>query len=293
MNNTLAAVGILAAIAGGIGIGLAGSSESAVLGGVPVFAIAVAAAFMAQWIAFVPAFLAKSERYFDLLGSATFIGVVLLALAAKDQLDLRSSLIAAMVVIWALRLGSFLFRRIRAQGYDRRFRNLKGALPFLMTWSLQGLWVSVTAACALAALTARAAVAVDWTLVAGALLWALGLAIEVVADGQKQRFRAVPENAERFIDTGLWARSRHPNYFGEIALWAGIALVAMPTLQGWSYVTLVSPIFVWLLLTRISGVRMLETRAKRKWGDDPAYQAYLAWTPTLVPRLGRPPNSNG
>ena len=196
-----------------------------------------------------------------------------------------------MVVIWAVRLGTFLFRRIRQDGFDRRFARLKTAvIPFFMTWTLQGLWISATLACALAAVTASRAAALDWTAAVGTAIWAFGLAIEVAADWQKQRFRAAPENADRFIDTGLWAYCRHPNYLGEILLWTGIALVALPALQGLSHVTLVSPVFVWALLTRISGIPMLEARAERRWGTEAAYRAYKARTPALVPsvtRLGR------
>jgi steroid 5-alpha reductase family enzyme len=121
--------------------------------------------------------------------------------------------------------------------------------------------------------------------VIGLLLWVLGFGIEVVADAQKSRFSAKPENRGRFIQTGLWARSRHPNYFGEILLWIGIAVIALPVLRGWQWVTLVSPVFVALLLTRVSGVPLLEKRADEKWGGQPDYETYKKTTPVLIPRL--------
>ena len=123
---------------------------------------------------------------------------------------------------------------------------------------------------------------------AGIALWGAGFIVEVAADAQKRRFRLQPENADRFIATGLWARCRHPNYLGEILLWTGVAVTALPALDGWRYLTLVSPVFVWLLLTRVSGIPLLEAQADRKWGADPAYRAYKARTPALVPRIGRP-----
>jgi steroid 5-alpha reductase family enzyme len=122
----------------------------------------------------------------------------------------------------------------------------------------------------------------------GVIVWLIGFAIEVVADTQKRRFRADPANAGRFISTGLWSRSRHPNYFGEILLWSGVALMAVPTLSGWRWVVLISPVFVWLLLTRVSGVPLLEARAAARFGDDLAYGAYVKHTPVLVPRLTNP-----
>ena len=287
----VAALGAAGAIAGGIVIAVAGSVESVALAGIPIFGLCVAGAFAAQWIAFVPAILLKTERHFDLVGSATFIGAIGFALVAQGAFDARSLLITAMVVIWAARLGTFLFRRIRRDGFDRRFARLKtAAVPFLMTWTLQGLWISVTLSCALAVVTASRMAPLDWTTAIGSAIWGFGLAVEVAADHQKRRFRAAPDNAERFIDTGLWAYCRHPNYLGEILLWTGIAIVALPALHGLSHVTLVSPVFVWALLARISGIPMLEARADRKWGSEAAYQAYKARTPALLPsvrRLGR------
>lgn len=288
MNNVSATLGILGAIVGGAVIAVAGSGESVALAGIPVFGLCVAGAYAAQWIAFAPALLLKTERHFDLVGSATFVGAIGFAYASRDAFDARSLLITTLVVIWAARLGTFLFLRIRRDGFDRRFARLKtAAIPFLMTWTLQGLWISVTLSCALAAVTASRPVPLDWTTAVGAAVWGSGLVIEVIADRQKQRFRALPRNANAFIATGLWAYCRHPNYLGEILLWTGMAVVALPALQGFSYLTLVSPLFVWALLVRISGVPMLEARADRKWGGEPAYEAYKAQTPVLVPRLAR------
>lgn len=288
MNNVSATLGILGAIVGGAVIAVAGSVESVALAGIPVFGLCIAAAYAAQWIAFAPALLLKTERHFDLVGSATFVGAIGFAYASRDAFDARSLLITTLVVIWATRLGTFLFLRIRRDGFDRRFARLKtAAIPFLMTWTLQGLWISATLSCALAAVTASRPVPLDWTTAVGAAVWGSGLVIEVAADRQKQRFRTAPQNANAFIASGLWAYCRHPNYLGEILLWTGMAVVALPALQGFSYLTLVSPVFVWALLVRISGVPMLEARADRKWSGEPAYEAYKAQTPVLVPRLAR------
>jgi steroid 5-alpha reductase family enzyme len=196
--------------------------------------------------------------------------------------------LAAMVVVWAVRLGSFLFIRVRRDGSDGRFDAIKvDPVAFLATWTLQALWVSVTAAAALAALTVPEGLGGVWAVV-GLVVWGKGFAIEVIADAQKRRFRANAANAGRFITSGLWSRSRHPNYFGEILLWCGVALMAVPTLSGWRWLVLISPVFVWLLLTRVSGVPLLEARAAARFGDDPAYGAYVARTPVLVPQLTSP-----
>ena len=278
-------IGALGAAGLGGLLALAGSDGGNRVAGFPVFALCVALAFAIQWLAFVPAYFAQSERYYDLTGSFTFLSLALFALAASEGPDARAVVIAVLVVVWALRLGSFLSARIRRDGFDRRLSRIKKDFAaYLMTWSLQGAWVTVSFAPGLAAITATSRVPADGFLVAGVVLWSLGFAIEVAADQQKRRFRSQAANAEQFIASGLWAWCRHPNYFGEILLWFGIAVAAWPALQGWALLTLAAPLFILLLLTRISGVRMLEASGQRRWGDDPEYQDYLARTPTLIPR---------
>lgn len=270
----------------------AASDDGAMFAGVPVVAACVVFAFAVQWLVFVHAWVAKTEMFFDLTGSLTYIVMIVAALVMSGKLaapvDVRSLVIGGLVLIWALRLGPFLFLRIRRSGEDRRFRSIKRSFAlFFMTWTLQGTWVFVTASCALAAITSTMNQPLGVLFWLGLMLWITGFAVEVVADVQKTRFRAQPQNEGEFITTGLWAWSRHPNYFGEIVLWCGIALMALPVLQGWQLATLISPAFVVVLLTRISGVRMLENRADKQWGDDPQYQAYKKSTPTLIPKPPR------
>lgn len=266
-------------------LALAGSDGGQRVAGIPVYGWCVLLAFGIQWLAFVPAFIKQSETFYDLTGSLTYLSVLGLALALCGPPQPVSLLLAGLIGIWALRLGSFLFRRIRATGEDSRFNDLKPHFPrFLMAWTLQGLWVCFSLAAALAAMTRLAQPAPGWLTGLGCLVWGLGFAIEALADQQKDRFRQDPQQKGRFIQSGLWAWSRHPNYFGEITLWVGIALIALPQLQGWQYVTLISPLFVTVLLTRISGVPMLEAKADKRWGGQPDYEAYKARTPVLILR---------
>lgn len=272
----------------GAGVATAGSQGGGEVGGVPVFALAVALAFVIQWLAFVPAFVLQDEGFYDLTGSLTYISVTILAVALSPEVDGRSILLLVLVVIWAGRLGTYLFRRIRKAGKDERFDRIKPSfVRFLNAWTLQGLWVSLTLAAALAAITTTTREAIGVVTVLGALVWVAGFGIEATADRQKSRFRADSANKGRFISSGLWAWSRHPNYFGEIVLWVGVAIVAVPVLQGWQWVTLISPVFVTLLLTRVSGVPLLEKRADEKWGGQDDYETYKAQTPVLVPRPPR------
>jgi steroid 5-alpha reductase family enzyme len=268
----------------GAGVAWAGSQGSAAALGVPIFTLAVGLAFLIQWLAFIPAYLAQTEKFFDLTGSLTYITVTTLAVLLSPTIDGRSILLWALVVTWAGRLGTFLFLRIRKAGKDARFDELKPSFArFLNTWTLQGLWVTFTVAAALAAITTTVRRPLGPFALIGFLVWASGFAIEVVADAQKSRFKADPAHKGQFIHTGLWSWSRHPNYFGEIVLWVGVAVIALPVLRGWQWVTLISPAFVTLLLTRVSGIPRLEERADEKWGGQEDYEAYKARTSVLIP----------
>ena len=291
MDNTArtSIIGITAATAVGALVAWAGSDGSVAIGSFPVFALCGLLAFAINWLVFIPSNAAKTEKYYDLTGSITYITVTLVAVLSSDDLDARALIVAAMVVAWAARLGTFLFRRISKDGKDGRFDEIKtNPLRFFMTWTIQGLWVLLTAAAAWAIITGEERQDLGWVAFVGIAIWLAGFSIEVVADRQKSAFKKDPSNEGRFISTGLWAWSRHPNYFGEITLWTGVAVMALPILSGWRWVVLISPVFVFLLITRISGVPMLEKRADKRWGDEPGYQHYKERTPVLVPR---PPGS--
>lgn len=275
-------------------LAIAGSSTSILVSGVPLFALAVGLIFLLQWLAFIPAWLMHTERFYDLTGGVTYLSVVVLILWAVVDNNPRSQLLGVLVAIWALRLSSFLFVRVMKDGFDRRFTKIKQIFGrFFVTWNLQGLWVTFTGAAAYTAMStdhsllSDSARGIDAWAIAGGLIWLFGFLFEVVADEQKKRFRAIPENHDRFIQTGLWARCRHPNYFGEIMLWLGIAIIAVPALKGWAMATLISPIFVYLLLTKISGIPLLAASSKQRWGHMEDYQQYIQKTPLLLP-LGRP-----
>jgi steroid 5-alpha reductase family enzyme len=266
------------------GLAWAGSHGATQAFGLPLYALEIIVIFVIQWLAFIPSWVLKTEKFYDLTGSITYLTVTISALRLSGALDLRAWLVAGMVIIWAVRLGSFLFIRVIKRGKDARFDELKTSFPrFLMTWTLQGLWVSFTMAAALVVLASQDQVPVDVYAIVGTLVWILGFGIEVISDWQKNRFRADPSNKGRFIQNGLWAWSRHPNYFGEILLWIGVAIIALPVMRGWQLAGLISPLFVFFLITRVSGISILEKRADEKWGDMQDYEKYKSSTPVLLP----------
>jgi steroid 5-alpha reductase family enzyme len=284
-SNAQSSIAIVVAVVIGALMALAGSDGGARVGALPVFALCGALAFAINWLAFIPAALARTEHYYDLVGGLTYLTVTAVAVLLAGPLDLRATLVAAMVMIWSLRLATFLFLRISKSGRDSRFDVIKTRpLRFLMAWTLQGLWVLLTAAAALAVITGGVRMPLGLIGIVGIAVWAAGMLIETVADRQKSRFRANPDNAGKFINVRLWAWSRHPNYFGEILLWTGMAIIAAPVLQGWQWATLISPVFVALLLIRVSGIPLLEEKADKRWGGDSDYEDYKRSTPVLIPK---------
>lgn len=277
-------IGIVIILAVSAALATAGNQGSVEISGFPLFAICASLGFVLHWVVFLPSFAFQTEHYFDLTGSISYIGAVLLAVVLHPSMDVRGLFICVMVALWAGRLGSFLFIRVKKAGQDRRFNEIKTRFfRFMFTWTLGGAWVFITMAAGLAAITSTDQQPLGVFFFLGTALWVLGFGVEVTADSQKSKFRRDPANAEKFISTGLWKYSRHPNYFGEILLWFGIAVMSFPVLSGWQLVTLISPVFVYLLLTRLSGIPMLEKSGLERWGEDPEYQRYLSATSPLLP----------
>ena len=243
--------------------------------------------FVIQWVLFIPAYLLQTEKFYDLAGSFTYIFAVLFVFYKSGEnllkYDIGNLILSIVIIVWALRLGSFLFKRIKKAGEDKRFKEIKKSpTRFFMTWSLQGMWVSVCSACALTALANPNGVQTNLLFYCGLFTFLTGFILEIIADTQKSKFRSNPENKDRFINSGLWSLSRHPNYLGEIILWLGITIMSISALSGWQYVTLISPIFTYVLLVYVSGVRLLEASGKKKWGHLEDYKKYLKNTPALI-----------
>ncbi|MCH1524441.1 MAG: DUF1295 domain-containing protein [Candidatus Thalassarchaeaceae archaeon] len=245
-----------------------------------------------QWVVWIPASIGQTERFYDLTGGLTYLTVVGFSLWAGSQSEtpsLRELIVSLLVVIWSLRLSSFLYLRIHRTGKDGRFDKLKTSpIRFLVPWTLQGLWVFLTMIVVIVINSqADSAPALGVWDGIGLSIWILGFGIEVIADNQKTIFNTEPDNQGKWIDSGLWSYSRHPNYLGEILLWTGIAFFGISCFTGLERVAWISPIFIYLLLTKISGTPILDKRALEKWGDDPEYQKYRVNTPALIPRLNK------
>lgn len=251
----------------------------------------------------------QTEIFYDLSGSLTFISCTALSLyypSLKDRYIHKSSkplprissfhtrqlLMSGFTCLWATRLGTFLFQRIRRSGSDSRFDEIKGdPVKFFGAWMAQATWIALTAfpVYAVNSIPSSRNAPLGVSGVFGASLWASSFLFEVVADRQKSAWReerAQKVHDEKFITRGLWSLSRHPNYVGEVMMWTAQFLLAWRTLTPWMRVVAsLSPIMEYLLITKISGLPPLESKADKSWGDDPAYQAYKAKVPVFWPRL--------
>ena len=250
---------------------------------------AVLLAYIIHWIAYIPAYIFQTEKFYDLTGSITYLGVVWFVFLSSYQsisLNFGNLILALLISIWTIRLGIFLFMRIHKAGEDKRFRSIKtSATQFLMTFTLSGLWVTLCSMCALVAISSSDGIVMNAITYIGIILFIIGFGIEIIADNQKTAFRSIEANKDKFITSGLWAKSRHPNYFGEVLLWFAVAVISFSSLEGLQLITLISPVFTYLLLVYVSGVRMLEDMNDKKWGNNEEYVNYKKNTPMLFLKL--------
>ena len=254
------------------------------LTGIQNITYAVLFIFLIHLVIFVPSYYFQTEKFFDLTGTISYVSSVLFIYFKSytiESINLGSLALSTFVIIWSLRLGTFLFLRIKKEGKDRRFNEIKKSFSwFFMTFSLSGMWVTICSICALTGIANG--IIFSSTTIIGIIIFTIGFAIEIIADSQKTKFRAKDENKDKFISSGLWKYSRHPNYLGEIILWLGISLISFSSLEGFQYVTLISPIFTYLLLVNVSGINLLEKSGKKKWGHLKSYKAYKKNTPRLI-----------
>jgi len=282
---------ILLVVTLGALLSVATGMQSQTLFGFPLVYYCTALVMLVQWLAFIPAYLYQTEKYYDLTGTASYWLVILFLLICSYfgdvTLDSRDMLLAALTLIWSLRLGYFLFMRALQEGGDSRFDSIKPVFnKFLLAWTLQGLWVLVTAAAVITVLSSQQHTPLTVWDMPVIVVWFIAFGIEVFADHQKTMHHKT-FGKSRFIETGLWRYCRHPNYFGEIVMWFTIAILAWPVLSGWSYVALISPIFVYWLITHVSGIPMLEKSADQRWGKQADYIRYKSTTPRLIPQIKR------
>ena len=238
--------------------------------------------FVIHWLLFIPAYIFKTEKFYDLTGTISYISIVLYVLLSSSNgiSNFGNIIVSSLIIIWSLRLGTFLFIRIKKAGEDKRFREIKKSFSwFFMAFTISGMWVSICTICALTGISNG----IKLTMVTyiGIIIFIIGFATEIIADNQKTNFRKIEGNKDKFITTGLWKYSRHPNYLGEIILWTGVTIISYSSLEINQLFTLISPIFTYLLLVHVSGINFLEKSGEKKWGHLDDYKEYQRKTPRL------------
>ena len=249
------------------------------------FYLSVIVAIVVNGLFFAYAATKKTDVVTDLSYSLSFALVSLFILVFNRSAGLVALLPAVLTIIWAARLGSYLFTRINKTKVDHRFDDMRDVpLKFAKFWILQAVAVAVIllpVAASVAAPEVPRAFGIFELL--GLLMWLKGFYFEVVADAQKSAFKNAGKPG--VITTGLWKYSRHPNYFGETLLWWGLFVFIIPVLSGALWLTILGPVFITVLLLFVSGIPLLEQSADKKYGADPAYQEYKNRTSLFIPWL--------
>lgn len=232
---------------------------------------------------FLVAYRLQSDKLTDISYAATFATIAVFAFVLSDKSLFHTGLLV-MVVLWALRLGSFLLYRVMKTGKDARFDEMRHSFfKFGKFWLAQALTVWVVMIASVLAFDAGQP-RLEWLALIGIAVWIVGLVCETIADVQKFAFTQRSANKNKWIASGIWKYSRHPNYFGEMAVWIGIYTYVVSSLPGFQpIIALVSPLLIVVLLIFVSGIPILEKSAEKRWGSDPAYQRYKKRTSLLVP----------
>ncbi len=223
----------------------------------------------------------KTDKVTDLSYGLSFIAVILATLLVSGNFTLVNIVVSSMICLWAIRLAGFLFMRINKMKRDKRFDGIRENFwSFLKFWVLQALSVGIIILPAVLIIPKNENSLTVLSFI-GLGLWIFGLVLEAVADQQKFNFKNKPENEGRFITTGVWKYSRHPNYLGEIMCWWGVFIFCISFLSGVELLSTISPLYITLLLLFVTGIPTIEN----KYRDNDEYKRYAEKTGVLLPKI--------
>lgn len=273
-------------------------NDFVIVGLLKAFAIAVGL----QVVGFTLSTLLDTDKLFDFFGTGTFISLSIFSFYIGENSiysNQKKTVAIGLLLVWAIRLGLFLIARVFKAGKDKRFDEYKKKkLIYFGLWMGQAMWSFIVGSPIYITLmkpkinlqeAIEAVLFSNITIkiaeIVGLALFAFGYIFEVISDQQKKNFRKIEENKTKFISSGLWSISRHPNYFGEIMLWLGINLYCGITFtNGYEFIfSVFSPMFIIYALNNKTGIPILEDYAKKKWGKQKDFQKYIKETPILIP----------
>ena len=261
------------------------SLESIRVNDIPIVFIFAITILSLNSVFFIHSYFFKSDIFFDLVGSFSFLSIGIASLLLLPDIDANQILIFFLLVFWSLRLGPFLFlRRIGAGNDERLSEYFKSPISLYFLWCMNSLWVFFTSLSMIIIFSSKTTHDFGLLQWLGLIIWVFGYIIEVISDSQKNKFNKT--NKGKFINIGLWKYIRHPNYLGEIIIWFGIFVISLNYIESFSsMLSILSPIFVYILLRYLSGVPQLEKRGDQKWGDLKEYVKYKEKTGIIFPKL--------
>ncbi|MGD9309624.1 MAG: DUF1295 domain-containing protein [Desulfosarcina sp.] len=245
--------------------------------------VAVIAMMIIGWII---SLVQRNVTVVDTLWGLGFVLVASITYWLGSGFPHRSLLVLTLTAAWGLRLAVYLTHRNWGQEEDHRYGSWRAQsgssfwiVSLFKVFLLQAifLWtISLVLQKAQLSAAPNQLTLLDLT---GVIVWTIGFIFEVVGDRQLARFKADPSNQGRVMDHGLWAWSRHPNYFGEFLIWWGFFIIALATPGGWW--TLFSPVIITVVLLKLTGVPLTEAALKKR---RPGYSEYIARTSPFFPR---------
>jgi len=250
-----------------------------------IFSLLISVVF--NLIVFLIAFKLQTDKLTDITYSATFSVIALVLLFANETHTYRY-IVAGMVLVWALRLGSYLLRRVIIKGKDDRFDSFRSSFTgFGKFFLLQAISIWIVALPFILALSStafEAELAMNSMFVPiGIFVFMVGWLLETIADAQKFKFRADKSNHGKFMGKGLFSLIRFPNYAGEILVWTGMFIISFPVMENMELLSIISPIWIIILLIKISGIPFLEASNKERYGHLEAFEDYKQNTKKLIP----------
>ena len=235
-------------------------------------------------VGFMIAYPLKTDKLTDISYALTFFGIGLFNVLG-NEMTVNKWLVVSVTWLWAIRLGSFLLYRVNKVGKDDRFDDMRSSFwLFGRFWLLQAITAWVVMLPTSFFLQREQNTEVSFVLFIGLGIAVVGLLIEAFADMQKFNFKMNKTNKGKWIDEGLWHYSRHPNYFGEIAMWSGVYVAVVSYLsENQPLYALASPVLIFVVLMFMSGVPILERQADKKWGHLKSYREYKNSTSLVIP----------
>lgn len=248
--------------------------------------IALVLILVLNYAVFLIAYKQQTDQYTDIIYALSFLVVAGYSFFSVQDFSTSKCFLFIMVALWSLRLGMYMRSRITKEGEDERFTNIRPYLGrFFRFFTIQSIGICLISLPVIIGLQKELYPnsQYSWIKFLGTILIIAGFVIEAIADYQKSRFRRDEKNNQHFIDNGLYAYIRYPNYLGEIMFWSGIFIFVSPFLEGFEFLSIISPIFISILLIYVSGIRLLEISSRNNYGHLDSFNDYVSRSWRLIP----------